>query len=50
MNSNTAETKPWTRKHIISLEDFTTDEYDAVLTIIKEDLYTSNCLNFKNKK
>lgn len=24
--------KPWTRKHIISLEDFTADEYDAVLT------------------
>ncbi|GAB4322063.1 MAG: aspartate carbamoyltransferase catalytic subunit [Geminocystis sp.] len=23
---------PWTRKHIISLEDFTIDEYDAVLT------------------
>lgn len=23
---------PWTRKHIISLEDFTLDEYDAVLT------------------
>ncbi len=32
MNPNTAETKPWTRNHIISLEDFTTDEYDAVLT------------------
>lgn len=26
------------------------DEYDAVLTIIKDDLYTSNCTNFKNKK
>ena len=26
------------------------DEYDAVLTIIKEDLYKSNCTNFKNKK
>lgn len=23
---------PWTRKHIISLEDFTTNEYDTVLT------------------
>ena len=23
---------PWTRKHIISLEDFTCDEYNAVLT------------------
>lgn len=26
------------------------DEHDAVLTIIKEDLYTGNCLNFKTKK
>ena len=26
------------------------DEYDAVLTIIKEDLYKNNCTNFKNKK
>ena len=26
------------------------DEYDAILTIIKEDLYKSNCTNFKNKK
>lgn len=25
-------TIPWTRKHIISLEDFTTEEYNAVLT------------------
>jgi len=26
------------------------DEYDAVLTIIKEDLYKANCTNFKNKR
>lgn len=26
------------------------DEYDAVLTIIKDDLYSNNCTNFKNKK
>lgn len=26
------------------------DEYDAVLTIVKEDLYKNNCTNFKNKK
>ncbi len=26
------------------------DEYDAVLTIIKQDLYSNNCLNFKNKQ
>ena len=26
------------------------DKYDAVLTIIKEDLYKNNCTNFKNKK
>ena len=26
------------------------DEYDAIMTIIKEDLYKSNCTDFKNKK
>ena len=26
------------------------DENDAVMTIIKEDLYKNNCTNFKNKK
>jgi len=26
------------------------DEYDAVLTIIKQDLYSNNCLNFRNKQ
>ncbi|MCG8306595.1 MAG: hypothetical protein MI975_04330 [Cytophagales bacterium] len=26
------------------------DEYDAILTIIKEDLYKNNCTDFKNKK
>jgi len=26
------------------------DEYDAVLTIIKQDLYVANCTDFKNKR
>ena len=26
------------------------DEYDAVLTIVKDDLYSANCIEFKNKR
>lgn len=37
----------WTRKHIISLEDFTTDEYDTVLTTA---LSFQDVLNSRTKK
>lgn len=38
---------PWTRKHIISLEDFTADEYDTVLTTASS---FQDVLNSRTKK